>query len=121
VELHVLGVAADIGDQEQGALALHAGDANSGMDFQNPTLKSQSLQGVLRRVQRGLPKYVKATLRSLRRYLGEGSPPLQRFAALAADGGVAMGDFGIEWQPGEIQSTPARARRARRAGGSRSR
>jgi hypothetical protein len=59
------------------------------MDFQNLTLKSQSLQGVLRLVERGSPKYVKATLRSLRRYLGEGSPPLQRFAALAADVGVA--------------------------------
>jgi hypothetical protein len=47
VELHVLRVAADVGDQEEGTFGLHA-DANSGMDFQNLTLKSQSLEGVLR-------------------------------------------------------------------------
>jgi hypothetical protein len=67
------------------------------MDFQNLTLKSQLLQGVLRRVERGSPKSVKATLRSLRRHLGAGSPSLQRFAALAVNVGVATrGDFGIE-------------------------
>jgi hypothetical protein len=61
------------------------------MDFQNLTLKSQSLEGVLRLVERGSPKYVKATLRWLRGYLGEGSPPLQQFAALAADVGSRPG------------------------------
>src|SRR3954468_21364380 len=48
VELHVLGVAADVSDQEESTLGLHAGDANSGMDLLNLTLKSHSPEAVLR-------------------------------------------------------------------------
>jgi hypothetical protein len=54
-------------------------------------LKSESLEGVLRLVERGSPKYVKALLRWRRRHLGEGSPRLQHFAALAADVGSRPG------------------------------
>jgi hypothetical protein len=61
------------------------------MDFQKLTLKIQSLEGVLQLVERGSPKYEKATSRWLRRYLGEGSPRLQHIAAFAADVGSRPG------------------------------
>jgi hypothetical protein len=53
VELHVLGVAADVRDQEQRTPGLHAGDANRAeWTFEKLTLKSQSLEGVLQPVER---------------------------------------------------------------------
>src|SRR5215213_7867160 len=51
------------------------------------TLKSQSLGTCCSLSNRAVAKVREATSRWLRRYLGEGSPPLQHFAAVAADVG----------------------------------